>query len=225
MSRHPHRAAAFRSCPSCTSRVFRGPARVVIRNEGRAEGRRDAPGGSRVAVSRLYLDASFDDASVRNRKPFFFFGARCLSFSSSRALAATVGGRFVSGDQRIRGAAESRFASFPPEPFAAAKARRSARDRASRDVEADGAKSARRLVSMRSARSRREPTGRLDAATRAGPSRVLGRFGSITRTDARRCRRRGGTDARVEFRAGAGGAEHTHRAEHFPSGRGHEAET
>ena len=174
-----------------------------------------ARGGSRVAVSRLYLDASFDDASVGN----LFF--ECLSFSSSRALAATVGARFVSGLRESR--AESRFASFPPEPFAAAKARRSARDRASRDVEADGATSARRLVSMRPARSRREPTGRLDAATRAGPSRVLGRFGSITRTDARRCRRRGGTDARVEFRAG--GAEHTHRAEHVPPGRGHEAET
>ena len=160
-----------------------------------------------------------------SRKPFFLFRARCLSFSSSRALAATVG-PVVSFRGALRESrAESRFASFPPEPFAAAKARRSARDRASRDVEADGATSARRLVSMRPARSRREPTGRLDAATRAGPSRVLGRFGSITRTDARRCRRRGGTDARVEFRAGAGGAEHTHRAEHLPPGRGHEAET
>ena len=149
-------------------------------------------------------------------KPFFFFERGVCLFHLR-------GGRFVSGLRESR--AESRFASFPPEPFAAAKARRSARDRASRDVEADGATSARRLVSMRPARSRREPTGRLDAATRAGPSRVLGRFGSITRTDARRCRRRGGTDARVEFRAGAGGAEHTHRAEHFPPGRGHEAET
>ena len=94
--------------------------------------------------------------------------------------------------------------------------RRTARARAS--------SRARRLVSMRPARSRREPTGRLDAATRAGPSRVLGRSGSITRTDARRGRRRGGTRrARVEFRAG--GAEHTHRAEHVPPGRGHEAET
>lgn len=180
-----------------------------------------ARGGSRVAVSRLYLDASFDDASVGNL--FFFRVSECLSFSSfSSCTHSNRGCSFRFGAARIpRRIAIREFSTRTVR--LAAKARRSARDRASRDVEADGATSARRLVSMRPARSRREPTGRLDAATRAGPSRVLGRFGSITRTDARRCRRRGGTDARVEFRAG--GAEHTHRAEHVPPGRGHEAET
>ena len=179
-----------------------------------------ARGESRVAVSRLYLDSSFDDASVGN---LFFFECPSVCLFHLRVHSQQpCGCSFRFGAARIpRRIAIREFSTRTVR--LAAKARRSARDRASRDVEADGATSARRLVSMRPARSRREPTGRLDAATRAGPSRVLGRFGSITRTDARRCRRRGGTDARVEFRAG--GAEHTHRAEHVPPGRGHEAET
>ena len=56
-------------------------------------------------------------STTRQSETFFFFRvSECLSFSSSRALAATVGARFVSGLRESR--AESRFASFPPEPFA-----------------------------------------------------------------------------------------------------------
>ena len=164
------------------------PGRGVLRASSsgkKAGGRRDARGGSGGWPSVVY--SSTRRSTTRPSKLFF---------KTWRALAAIVGGGFVSGLRESR--AESRFASFRPEPFAAAKARRSARDRASRDVEADGATRARRLVRVVSyrcalrGRDASRPVGWMPRRAR-GPSRVLGRSGSITRTDARRGRRRGGT--------------------------------
>ena len=163
-------------------------------------------------------------STTRQSETFFFFECPsvCLFHLFHRALAATVGARFVSGLRESR--AESRFASFPPEPFAWLRRRGGPRATERRGTWRRTARRA-RVVSYRCAlrgRDASRPVGWMPRRARGHRASSGGsvRSRGLTRDEADAGEAR---DARVEFRAG--GAEHTHRAEHVPPGRGHEAET
>ena len=153
---------------------------------------------------------------------------RKLFFKTSRALAAIVDGGFVSGLRIARRIAIREFSTRTVRGCegAAVRARPSVAGRGGGRRDARASSRARRLVSMRPARSRREPTGWLDAAARGGANaRPRGGRFELEHRRAGVPKRGEARDARVGFRAGTGVAEHTHRAEHVPFGRGREAET